>query len=312
MVPIVAFIPCWLLLQLAGLTSIAESNKHTRRAQSALEKGRYAEAATHYTKLAGTTGQPDDAVLANLGQAHMHLADYGHATQAYTRLTLSQDRGMRSLAHTQLGVIASRQKNKGEAVVQTKLALREDPANELARKNMLALLKGDPKLEPPKNQQNQQENKPEDQQNKDQNKDQKQSKDGQQKQDQQNQGQEKKGPEGEKRDQKDKQDEQPGTQNGENNKKKADGKTDQGKQKDQKGAQGSGDVKDAEEGNDNQGQKPKEDQNGEIASKEELQKMQMSEAQAKQLLEAMRGSEVQYLQQRRKRRAKENDGKPAW
>lgn len=303
-----------LLLQVSGLTSIAEANRLARRASDAMRQGQYAAAARDYSQMADGLGVKNDAVLANLGLAHLRLGDYANATRAYTRLSISGDAQMRSLAHAQLGVIASRQKNPGEAANQLKEALRQDPNNQLARLNLARLLSQNPKLQPPPQSQNQKQ-----QQNQQQNQQQQQSQNQQQQQpqnkqqqDQQQQDDKKPKPDPQKQGQQPQKDQEAGNQNGQNQQ-RPEGQTDAGQSQKRQGAQGKGPVDDAEQGKGDEGKKPQEAAQGRIANREQLRQMQLSEERARQLLEAMRSGEVQYLQQRRNRRSNpSNNGRPDW
>ena len=315
-----AFVYTWLLLQVAGLTAIADANRLSKTAADAMAKGRYAAAARDYARMADELGVKDDAVLANLGQAYLRQDDYANATRAYTRLSLSKEAGMRSLAHAQLGVIASRQKNPGEAANQLKEALRQDPNNQLARLNLMRLLQRNPKLDPPQDQKNQdqknQEQKDKEQQEKEkQDKQDQQDKDkqGQQNQDLQQQGQ-KDRPEDKPGNKQKQQDKEQADKNGQGSDKKPQGQTQQGQEQSKAGAQGKGQDESDPNGAGNEGKKNKEDIKGQIATREQLKQMQMSEERARQLLDAMRSSEVQYIQQRRHRRQSPSagSGRPDW
>lgn len=310
-----ALLHTWLILQVSGLTAIAESNRLSRLAAESMSKGKYAQAARDYTRMLDQLGVKDDAALANLGQAYLRQHDFANATRAYTRLTLSGDAAMRSLAHNQLGVIASQQKNNGEAAVQLKQALREDPDNQLARLNLVRLLKRDPKLEPPPQQQDKKKQQQREQQKQQQQDKQKQ--DQQQQKNQQNQqpqGQDRRPQDQQQGDKEQQKKEQEQANKDGQNQNKAQGQTQQGQEQNKRGSQGRGEVKDNEQGQENEGKKPKEDIQGNIATREQLKRMQISEEGARQLLEAMRTSEVQYLQQRRHRRqpASAKSGKPDW
>lgn len=313
-----ALLHAWLILQVSGLTAIAESNRLSRLAAESMSKGQYALAARDYTRMLDQLGVKDDAALANLGQAYLRQHDFANATRAYTRLTLSGDAAMRSLAHNQLGVIASHQKNNGEAAVQLKQALREDPDNQLARLNLVRLLKRDPKLEPPpqqqdKKKQQQEKQKQQQQQQNKQKQDQQQQQQDQQ-QNQQQQGQDRRPQDQKQGDKEQQKKEQEQADKDGQNQNKAQGQTQQGQEQNKRGSQGRGEVKDNDQGQGNEGKKPKEDIQGNIATREQLKRMQISEEGARQLLEAMRTSEVQYLQQRRHRRqpASSKSGKPDW
>lgn len=307
----------WVLLQVSGLTAIAESNRLSRLAAESMTKGRYAQAARDYTRMLDQLGVKDDAALANLGQAYLRQHDFANATRAYTRLTLSGDAAMRSLAHNQLGVIASHQKNNGEAAVQLKQALREDPDNQLARLNLVRLLKRDPKLEPPPQQQDkkkQQQREQQKQQQQDKQKQDQQKQQNQQQNPQQQQGQDRRPQDQQQGDKEQQKKEQEQADKDGQNQNKAQGQTQQGQEQNKRGSQGRGEVKDNDQGPGNEGKKPKEDVQGSIATREQLKRMQISEEGARQLLEAMRTSEVQYLQQRRHRRdpSSAKSGKPDW
>ncbi len=256
---------------------IAKINRLKEEAEVAYKSGQYNVAINRYKQLVDM-GVNDEPVLLNLAHAYFMNKDTT-AINAYSKLMLSKDNHIKSVAYQQMGVIKANSKKYEEALKLFKESLKANPNNEEARHNY-ELTK---KLLEQQRQQQQQDK--QNQQNKDK---QQQDKEQQQKEQQQQQKKE----QDEKGEQKDKADKQ--EKDGKDD--KADGKKEQGEKDDQSEKKGKEEEKEAME---------------KLAQR--LQQINLTEEQAKMILDAMKNNEVQYLQQNKKKPTKKtNKNKPDW
>jgi hypothetical protein len=318
------FLHLWMLAQLSGLTQIARYNSALVQARAANARGNYTDASQKLAEMAAIDPTPSDKLLLNLGHAQFKAGNLAQAAQSYTRLAASPESDFRSVAHTQLGVIAMRGQNTAEAQNQFRQALRADPNNQIARLNYERALRRRPDLAKPPPPQNKAD--------KDKDKDKQEEKETQKNQDQKNNQNQKDTPKPEpstseqnkldKADPKNNQDNKEAEKNKanrpNNNNNNQNGQADKPQNQNSEGGtappkpSSDGQNKNQPNGTENNGSSPREDAKGTQADASQLAKMQLTPAQAKALLEAMRSSEVQYLQQRRNRRQNNTSGKPSW
>ena len=257
---------------------IGKINAAKAAARKAYQSGDYETAASQYQYLIDSLGVREDEVFMNLGHSKLNLGDTTAAIGQYQSLSASTNPTLRSNALQQVGVIKTKQGKLEEALDDFRQALRANPANEEARYNYELVKK---KLDEQKKQ-DQQGNKNQ-KNNKDDKKDQ-QNKD-QQNKDQQNKNKDQQGKDQEKKDQQ--------------NKEQKDGEKKDEEQKKQ------------EQENQESKQKPKDSQ--QQLDPEKMKNMKMTEDKARMILEAMKGNEVQYLQQNRRKATKPKDkNKPDW
>lgn len=278
------------VLTLAGIIdNIATVNRLKKEAEEAFKAKEYTKAIKNYNLLLDSLEVKDENIRANLAHAYLMSGDTAAAQQNYTQLINTDDQQIKSMAYQQLGIVNADQKKYKEALSFFKESLKADPANEEARYNY-ELVKKLLKQQEQNQQQNQDQK--QDQQNKE-NKDQQQQNQDQ-KQDQQNQ-------EGEDQ------------QQGEESK--------QGEKDQQQGEQNEQGEQKPEQPNEQQQQEGQEQQDGEKNKDEQsmpsvsdkLKEMNISEEKAKMILDAMRNSEMQYIQQNRRKGSQPRDNnKPDW
>jgi hypothetical protein len=318
---------------------ISKANKAKEQASEAFAKKNYDVAISRYKYLLDTLKVKDEKAQLNLAHCYMRKADYTNAQNYYTSATRLTDSQLRSVAFQQLGILASEKENKEDAIANFKNALRSNPANEQARFNYELMVKNK-KQESPKSDdkkdrdKEEKKNKDEEKKKDDQKKDDQKKKDEQDKKDQQNKENkdDKKG--GDKDDQN--KDGKKDDKNGKDDLKQKPKEDDKGKP-DDKNKDGKPDDKkedekkpgEKKEGEGNKGKENKPDEKGEKKdnvekpsekgeqqkkaqeqanrpNKEQLQKMNMTEQQAKAILNAMRQGEAQYIQEMKRTSAKPN------
>ncbi|TAH17544.1 MAG: hypothetical protein EAZ08_13545 [Cytophagales bacterium] len=260
---------------------IAKINQLKAEAEAAYKNKQYNVAIKRYEELLKLDVK-EEAVLLNMAHSYFSIQDTTKAKEFYGKLMASNDKYTKSVANQQIGVIKANNKNYQESLLSFKEALKAMPENEEARHNYELVKK---LLEQQKKQQQQQK------QDKNENKDK--EKENKEKEQQQKEQQQK--------DQKQKQDEQ-GDKKDKADKKEQEGKDD----KEEKKKQGEKDEQSDKKG------KEEEKETNEKRS-QRLQKMNLTEDQAKTILDAMKNNEVQYLQQNKKKTTKKPEkGKPDW
>lgn len=283
------------------LDRIATINKVKKEAKTAFNAGDYKIAAEKYAFLIDSMDVNDDNVRLNLANAYYQLKDTTQALNGYSDLLQSNNKVVKSVAHQQLGVMSNREKKIDEALDHFKDALRANPNNEDARYNY-ELLKKIKKEQEEQQKQQQDKNKDQDKENKDeQNKDQEQQQNKEQ-QDKENQ---------EKKEDQEKKDQE---QQNKDQKKDGEGEEDQDKKAEQQEEEKEGEEKKEEqkpeEGEENKDQKTPDDKMNSVKDKLEGK---LTPEKANMILEAMRGKEIQYLQQNRRKPTKKKDStKPDW
>lgn len=257
---------------------IARVNGLKKQAEKSFLDENYPAAIDYYRTLIDSLGAEDDELFLNLAHAYYENGDTTQARTYYSQASTAKKPGVKSIAYQQLGALAKEGQQLEESLNYLKASIKSDPSNTDARYDyelVKKLLK-----EQQQNQQNQQnqDQQDQDQQDQDQNKD-------QQNQDQQNQENQ----EGE-QDQQDQEQQNPDEQ-----------------QKDKEG-------KEQEQENENQEQQEEQQQDPkDMSTKEKLEQMNISEEKAQMILEAMKNSEIQYLQQQKRKPTKRPEtGKPDW
>jgi tetratricopeptide (TPR) repeat protein len=283
-----------------GVNDIATVNKLKKDAEKAYLAGDYAKAAQAYTMLTDSLGVLEDKLFLNLGHSLFQQGDSAQAFSQYQRLINTKEKDLKSVAYNQMGIISSKPGDRNTALSFFKEALKADPTNEEARYNY-QLVKRQIAEENEKNQDDQQQDKEKNEEKEDEKKDQQNQQDKDQNNDQKNeeqkkQDQEKKDQESENKEQKDQE------QKSEEQKKEEQQKKDEEqKKKEQQEAE----------------QQDKENKDGEKQppqiNPDKLKEMNISEEKAKMILEAMRNSEIQYIQQNKRKGVKKPEsGKPDW
>ncbi|QJD79366.1 tetratricopeptide repeat protein [Spirosoma rhododendri] len=115
------------------LTQISRNNQARREAERAYQSAHYARAVQLYTQLSNIDAQDDPAIRLNLGHAYFKLGQYQRAKTQYEPLLHTDAPALRTVAATQLGVIACARRDSAGALTLFEQALLEDPANEAAR-----------------------------------------------------------------------------------------------------------------------------------------------------------------------------------
>lgn len=101
----------------------------------AYQAGHYVRALRLYAYLSRTTTLFDPAVRLNLGHTFFKLRQYDKAKSQYEPLLQSDRSELRTIAATQLGVLACLDEDSARALVLFKQALLENMDNEAARYN---------------------------------------------------------------------------------------------------------------------------------------------------------------------------------
>ncbi len=280
-----------------GLNDIATVNKLKREAETAYLSGNYAKAAEAYTMLTDSLGVMDDKILLNLGHSLFQKGDSLQAFSQYQRLISSPDKTLRSTALNQMGVLSNNPQERSSALNFFKEALKANPANAEARYNY-QLLKKQMDEESEQNKDQQQKDKENEEKKEDEKKDEQNKQDQNQQNDQQQKDQEQQNKDQQKQDQQQKDQEQ-------KNKEQQDKEQSQKPEDQQKQEQQSQDQQDQQK-KDGEQQPPQIDP-------EKLKEMNISEEKARMILEAMRNSEIQYIQQNKRKGTKKADStKPDW
>lgn len=256
------------------INEIATINRVKDEAARAYNDGNFQEAIKNYSILYDSLGEDNDKILLNLSNAYFNALDTSNAQFHYTKLTESSDKSIKSIAHQQLGIIASNMGKYDLALNEFKNSLRADPGNNDSRYNYELL-----KRLMQENQQQQNQN--QDQQNKD-----------QQNQQQQDQEQEQ-------------QQQQEDQQNQEDQEQEEQQQNQQNQQQEEEQEQQQQEQQESEEENEDEQAQPQPQQTED--------EMEISEEMARMILEALRNNEIQYIQQNKKKAKKPKDNsKPDW
>lgn len=147
--------------ELLPVSPISQTNQIRQAAQAAYQAGQYAKALPLYAQLSRSTTTPDPAVRLNLGHTYFQLKQYPKAKPQYETLLESDRPELRTVAATQLGVIACLSGDSATALRLFEQALLENANNEPARYNFEVIKKYfSGRSDKPKQKQNTAENKP--------------------------------------------------------------------------------------------------------------------------------------------------------
>ena len=129
------FLVAWLWWMEPLTNQISRSNRARREAEQAYRAGRFDRALTLYARLSRTTTAIDPAVRLNLGHTYFQLGQYARAKPQYETLLRSNRPDLRTVAATQLGIMACFDRDSATALTLFRQALLENPDNEPARYN---------------------------------------------------------------------------------------------------------------------------------------------------------------------------------
>ena len=125
----------WLWWTEPPANRISQNNRARREAEMAYRAGRFDRALTLYAYLSQTTSTIDPAVRLNLGHTYFRLGRYAKARPQYETLLRSDRPDLRTVAATQLGVMACLSRDSATALALFRQALLENADNEPARYN---------------------------------------------------------------------------------------------------------------------------------------------------------------------------------
>lgn len=114
---------------------ISHNNEARQGAEAAYQAGQYPRALMLYAHLSRTTTTIDPAVRLNLGHTYFQLKRFGKARPQYESLLRSDRPDLRTVAATQLGVMACLEGDSAAALTLFRQALLENADNEPARYN---------------------------------------------------------------------------------------------------------------------------------------------------------------------------------
>ena len=132
---IYVFIAAWLWWTEPLANQISQNNRARREAEIAYRAGRFDRALPLYAYLSQTTSTIDPAVRLNLGHTYFRLGRYAKARPQYETLLRSDRPDLRTVAATQLGVMACFDRDSVRALALFRQALLENADNEPARYN---------------------------------------------------------------------------------------------------------------------------------------------------------------------------------
>lgn len=284
-----------------GIDDIATINKLKKEAEAAYLAGNYAQASQAYTMLTDSLGVVEDKLFLNLGHSLFQQGDSAQAFSQYQRLINTAEKDLKSVAFNQMGIISNKPGERQSALSFFKEALKADPTNQEARYNY-QLVKRQMEEEKEQNQDQQQEqDKKNEEKKEDEKKEQENQQNENQKNDQQNEEQKSEEQKKDQQSENKEQSEQEKKNEEQQNKEEQDKKSEEEKKQEQQQAE-----QQENEKKDGDKQPPQIDP-------DKLKEMNISEEKAKMILEAMRNSEIQYIQQNKRKGTKKPDsGKPDW
>ncbi|MFN4144492.1 MAG: tetratricopeptide repeat protein [Runella sp.] len=115
--------------------TISRSNRAKAEAQAAYLKGDYAKAIEGFEIVAKASIFNEIEVRFNLAHAYFQAKQYQKARKYYARLAQNKNTWLASRAYTQLGMIATAEKDTSVALMYFKQSLRQNPNNATARYN---------------------------------------------------------------------------------------------------------------------------------------------------------------------------------
>lgn len=314
----------WLLIlsisihSLDDISRIAKINSLKKEAEEAYAKGNYEKAISSYTFLLDSMQVDDEEATINLGHAFYKTGDKEAAQSRYQKLALSKNQKLKSIAYQQLGALSNDPQTLQNALSYFKASIKADPTNENARYNYELVKK---KLDNQQNQDQNQDQQNEDQQNEDQNNDQEnqQQENEQNQEDQQNQSedqqneqsQDEQNQQSQEQDQEQQENQDQQQQQQDENGEESEEQQQNQSQEDQEGEQN--DQEQQQSGEPDENNEQNEEQQATPSTAEKLEEMNLTEEKARMILEALKNSEVQYIQQNRRKPTKRQDsGKPDW
>ncbi|WP_422359864.1 tetratricopeptide repeat protein [Reichenbachiella sp.] len=287
----------------ASANDISKINELKKNAEIAFKHQQFDVAVSNYSYLIDTLQIYDEESIMNLGHAYYQLNQKNLAQSQYQKLVLSDNEQLKSVAYQQLGALSNDPKTLEKAMSYFKESIKSDPSNKDARYNYeLVKKKLKDQQEQNQNQENQDQNN-ENQENQDEEKkDQDQKQNQEQQEGDQNQDQENQNPEDQQQQDQENQEQQ--------NQEQEDQQSQDGKENEKEGDQQ--EQQQPQEGEDNENKDQKDQQQAPSPS-DKMQEMNISEEKAKMILEALKNSEIQYIQQNRRKptKRKESD-KPDW
>ena len=255
---------------------IARINAFKKEAEKSFLAGNYKDAISRYTYLIDSMQIDEDEIALNLAHAYHQVSDTANARTYYAQASMSGNKDLKSIAYQQLGVMTKSPQTLPQSLQYFKASVKANPSNMDARYDYEMVKKLiDAQKQDQENEDNQdQENEENQEENQDQ--ENQENKDGEQEQ-QEQENQEQENQDQENQDQ------------------------EQQSEEEQEQEQQSEEEQDGEE------------QEQEQSTKEKLEEMNISEEKAEMILEAMRNSEIQYIQQQKRKPSKKKDtGKPDW
>lgn len=287
---------------------ISEINSLKKQAQEAYQAGSYQRSADTYSYLVDTLNIADENAIMNLANSYYKLEDTENALSTYQRLGDSKDKQLKSQAYQQMGVLSKDPKTLEKALAFFKESIKSDPTNNDARYNYELVKK---KLqEQEKQDENQQD---QDKQDKDQDKDQEkeENKDSQNQEKSENQDKNQEEKEQNKEEQNEESKEQ---ESEEGEKSKEEQEQEQQQKEGEEGEENEEQEKQQQqEGEEQENDKDQEQKSPQQSTADKLEEMNISEEKAKMILEALKNSEIQYIQQNRRKPTKRKDSnKPDW
>lgn len=117
------------------LNQISRDNQARREAERAYRAGQYPQALAQYEALSRRSTPLDPAVRLNLGHTLFRLEQYGRAKPQYQALLETDQPDLRTVAATQLGVVACLERDSATALRLFEQALLANADNEPARYN---------------------------------------------------------------------------------------------------------------------------------------------------------------------------------
>ncbi|MFL5729169.1 MAG: tetratricopeptide repeat protein [Cytophagaceae bacterium] len=116
-------------------TEIADVNRLKNEAERAYASKQYKTAAEKYTILIRTYNSKDERIRMNLAHSWYLLHDSVNAEFHYKKLSQSANLKLNSVSNQQLGMLSASHKEYQQALQYFRLALKADPGNESARYN---------------------------------------------------------------------------------------------------------------------------------------------------------------------------------
>ncbi|WP_080239406.1 tetratricopeptide repeat protein [Spirosoma rigui] len=129
------FLVAWLWWADPLTNQISYNNRARQEAELAYRAGQFDRALSLYAYLSKTTTTIDPAVRLNLGHTYFQLKQYTKARPQYETLLRSDRSDLRTVAATQLGVMACFDRDSATALALFRQALLENANNEPARYN---------------------------------------------------------------------------------------------------------------------------------------------------------------------------------